>query len=363
MKNKKRTYTIVGILLAIIALGIGYAAVTTLLEIDGTATALQSDGVKLEFTGTPTNSGTQSGNAITSTSGLSGDLTLYAKWSGGSNLATDFILALTEGASSSSTDIITATSNNNTCTNTFAYDGTTHNNLRYVGLTPCNYVKFNCDSNKNCEIWRIIGVMYGVDSAPVLKLIKNDLVGQSAWNSTSNNTWINSTLYNTLNTTYLQSLNANVVNDFILSVPWFNGGVNINANTPTTYTAETSSQSSSAYIGLQSFTDFAYATSATSTSTRNTCLNTRISGYGSASGCAANNYLFKTNQYELTIDKYYSGTTNAIYITNIGNAQRVTVTSPNYYYRPVVYLKSNVKINTSEGDGSSGSPYELIAGN
>ncbi len=63
MKNKKRTYTIVGILLAIIALGIGYAAVTTLLEIDGTATALQSDGVKLEFTGTPTNSGTQSGNA------------------------------------------------------------------------------------------------------------------------------------------------------------------------------------------------------------------------------------------------------------------------------------------------------------
>ena len=63
MKNKKRTYTIVGLLLAIVALGIGYAAVSTLLTIDGTATALQSDGVKLEFTGTPTNSGTQSGNA------------------------------------------------------------------------------------------------------------------------------------------------------------------------------------------------------------------------------------------------------------------------------------------------------------
>ena len=63
MGNKKRAYTIVAILLAIVALGIGYAAVSQLLTINGTATALQSDGVKLEFTGTPTNSNARSGNA------------------------------------------------------------------------------------------------------------------------------------------------------------------------------------------------------------------------------------------------------------------------------------------------------------
>lgn len=63
MGNKRRTYTIVAILLAVVALGIGYAAVSTLMTINGSATALQSDGVKLEFTGTPTNSGTQSGNS------------------------------------------------------------------------------------------------------------------------------------------------------------------------------------------------------------------------------------------------------------------------------------------------------------
>lgn len=63
MGNKKKTYKIVAILLAVVALGIGYAAVSTLLTIDGTATALLSDGVKLQFTGTPTNSGTESGNA------------------------------------------------------------------------------------------------------------------------------------------------------------------------------------------------------------------------------------------------------------------------------------------------------------
>ena len=63
MRNRKKTYAVLAILVAIVALGIGYAAVSTLLQIDGTATVLESDGVKLEFTGTPTNSGTEVGNA------------------------------------------------------------------------------------------------------------------------------------------------------------------------------------------------------------------------------------------------------------------------------------------------------------
>lgn len=63
MKNKKRTYILVAILVAIVALGIGYAAVSTLLEIEGTATVLESDGVVLEFTGTPTNDGAEQGNS------------------------------------------------------------------------------------------------------------------------------------------------------------------------------------------------------------------------------------------------------------------------------------------------------------
>ena len=67
--NKKRTYTLVALLIAIVALGIGYAAVTSLLDITGNATALESDGVQLEFTGTPTNNGTQPGNSASINSG------------------------------------------------------------------------------------------------------------------------------------------------------------------------------------------------------------------------------------------------------------------------------------------------------
>jgi len=61
MKNKKKTYFVLVILLAIVALSIGYAAVSRLLDVTGTATVLESDGVQLEFTGTPTTSGGQTG--------------------------------------------------------------------------------------------------------------------------------------------------------------------------------------------------------------------------------------------------------------------------------------------------------------
>ncbi len=57
MENKKRTYIVVAVLVALVALGIGYAAVTDLLTISGTAKAAISDGIELEFTGTPTVTG------------------------------------------------------------------------------------------------------------------------------------------------------------------------------------------------------------------------------------------------------------------------------------------------------------------
>ena len=65
MNNNKNVYILLIIFLAMVALGVGYAAVSRLLDITGTATVLESAGVKLQFTGTPTNSGTLSGNAAT----------------------------------------------------------------------------------------------------------------------------------------------------------------------------------------------------------------------------------------------------------------------------------------------------------
>ena len=301
------------------------------------------------------------GNAITSTSGKTGTLTLYAKWSGGTELATTFITGLTNGASTNSTNIITKTAPDGaTCTYTFAYDGTSDNNLRYIGADPCNYVKFNCDSSGNCETWRIIGVMNGVSSDPVLKIVKNDNTLSRAWHSKNNNTWVGSGMQTYLNNDYLATSSSGVINDYVLSAQWPIGAIAYNGTVSTAYTAAGGTLSSSMSIGIMSATDYYYATSGTNDSTRNTCLTSSMSGNGITSTCYNNDYLFITGQNQWTIDKSSQGN-SVVYISNSGKAVRGNATS-SYRYRPVVYLKSNVRIKT-DGEGTTSKPFELVAGN
>ena len=301
------------------------------------------------------------GNAITSTSGKTGTLTLYAKWSAGTELATTFITGLTNGASTNSTNIITETAPDGaTCTYTFAYDGTSDNYLRYIGADPCNYVKFNCDSSGNCETWRIIGVMNGVDSSSVLKIVKNDNTLSRAWNSKNNNTWVDSGMQTYLNNDYLATFNSGVINDYVLNAQWPIGAIAYNGTVSTAYTAAAGTLSSAMSIGLMSATDYYYATSGTNDSTRNTCLTSSMSGNSITSTCYNNDYLFISGQNQWTIDKSSQGN-SVVYISNSGKAVRGNATS-SYRYRPVVYLKSNVRIKT-DGEGTTSKPFELVAGN
>ena len=300
------------------------------------------------------------GNPITDTSGLNENLVLYAKWSSGSyETATTFITNLTNNAPTNTSNIITVPSEDNTCTNTFAYDLTTnHNNLRYVGANPCNYVKFNCNSSGTCELWRIIGVMHGIDSNPVLKLVKNDKETAAAWDTNKKNTWDSSSLYNTLNTTYKNNFNANVISDYVLSAQWYIGGVATTATASTAYNSEITVQSSASSIGIISVSDYAFATSGTSDTTRNTCISNSLSGNSIDTTCYNNNYIYISNDFQWTINKRSNGNNQAIRITDVGKIVN-TQTQTAYSYRPCVYLKSSIKINTAVGNGSSSSPYEL----
>ena len=64
MKNKKRTYVVLALLIVVVTLGVGYATATNLLEIVGNATVLPSDGVKLKMT-SPTTNGGETGTGAT----------------------------------------------------------------------------------------------------------------------------------------------------------------------------------------------------------------------------------------------------------------------------------------------------------
>ena len=81
-------------------------------------------------------------------------------------------------------------------------------NIRYYGASPNNYVYFNCEiyPDTNCEIWRIIGVFDGK-----LKLIRNESIGNLAYDQDKNedsskttydNNWSTATLQKLLNGSY-----------------------------------------------------------------------------------------------------------------------------------------------------------------
>ncbi len=307
------------------------------------------------------------GTAITSTSGKTGTLTLYAKWSSNPyNIATTYITSLVGDADINSTNIITVNPpTGETCTNTFAYDGTVDKNLRYVGANPCNYVKFNCDSSDNCELWRIVGVMKGIDTDPVLKLVAPLSSSTRPWNTVNNNNnWDSAALCTYLNNDYLNALNNGVISDYVLNTPWYIGKVAYNSTTPNFYSGEKGTQSSNHYIGIISPSDYGYATSGTSDSTRSICINNALSGNSITSTCYDNDYLFQGDQlYQWTITANNSGN-SVIRISNGGRSTRQNIGSNYVYnYRPAVYIKSNIKINTQTGNGSSNSPYELSASN
>ncbi len=246
------------------------------------------------------------------------------------------------------------------CTNTFAYDGTADNNLRYVGANPCNYVKFNCDADDNCELWRIIGIMNDVDSTSTIKMVKSTLDYESTqWNNTANNVWLSSTLYNTLNTTYYNSLST-TSKELIYNTKWNIGGIENNWKVDNFYAKEHETKSDTEFnVGLFSPADYGYATDGGG-SGRASCVSASLNSGAYSNTCRTNNWLYTTSYYQWTMIRRPSSANNQVYyITTAGLSAYSTVTSNSSYYnyRPCVYLSPVVTI--ADGDGSSTNPYVL----
>jgi hypothetical protein len=76
--------------------------------------------------------------------------------------------------------------------------GTSDNNLRYTGLTPNNYVYYNCSTTKKnemndetCEKWRIIGLFNNVEDkdgnlTSRVKIIRDESLGMYAYDTSTN---------------------------------------------------------------------------------------------------------------------------------------------------------------------------------
>ena len=274
-----------------------------------------------------------------------------------------------------------------TDTTNFATDDP-NNNIRYIGANPNNYVYFNCSdynnqSDSTCEKWRIIGVFKKMaknswSKEDLVKIIRNDSLGNIAWDSNSVNDWSKASLQTTLNGEYYNgtyatgALKNDATRNAIESVVWnlggtasftsasnglashfygYERGTTVYSGRPTTLPGK---------IGLMYPSDYGYATAGGSTTNRAACLAKEMFNWSGSSDCKNNDYLYKSSYAQWTLTPHSSHANGAFYVYDTGSVDTNGV-SVTYGVRPAAFLKSNILLS-GVGDGSSTSPYQLKVG-
>ena len=253
---------------------------------------------------------------------------------------------------------------------------------RYIGANPNNYVKFND------ELWRIIGVFDTDDGTGKvekrMKIIRNESIGNYAWNYTSSgvntNRWetaqLNTLLnngayynrttgsYNNTNVDFTSTGLTDLAKEMIEDAKWYLGP-NSRDNDITAQMFYVKERGTSIYsdrrinwvgkVGLIYSSDYGYATSGDSSTTRATCFAKELYNWDDLSACYKNDWLFKSsNMWPILPSASGSG---YVFIANFrGSINDNDAASPRGVY-PVVYLKST--INITSGTGSSTDPFIL----
>ena len=222
-----------------------------------------------------------------------------------------------------------------------------HEDIRYYGATPNNYVSFNN------ELWRIIGVIDGK-----IKIIRNESIGDMQWNSTRNNNWNNASLKSYLNKDYYNSIDSTYKNMISEETYYLGGPTNSNRNTLTAsgyYNAERDSTqvysgnpaSTKQYIGLMYPSDYGYAAGSS-------CLSTALYDYRDS--CKNSDYLSIGVWYWLQAP-YVSYSYYAARLNSTGYVRTISNVTDSVPVRPVLYLTSETQI--TGGDGSQENAFKL----
>ncbi len=241
-------------------------------------------------------------------------------------------------------------------------------NVRYMGADPNNYVSFNN------ELWRTIGV-FDVKSSENgelekrIKIIRDESIGNMAWDSGTVNDWTQASLQEYLNGDYYNSIDS-TSQSLIGDTYWNLGGT-------ASYISATNGLASHFYgyergttvysghptgwvgkIGLMYPSDYGYATSGGTPRNRLFCLAKEMYDWGSSSYCNNNDYLYNSSSYQWTITPYSSTYFNVFFVNTSGYVNNGGQVWDSYYSAsPVLYLKSTVQI--TGGDGTKNNPYTL----
>ena len=253
--------------------------------------------------------------------------------------------------------------------------GTNENTVeyRYRGKDPKNYVKFNN------EVWRIIGIFPTDDGTGKIenriKLIRNESIEKDFWNSGSDvNNWAESALQKKLNSMYLTGLTGEA-KLMIDNAKYYLGGYNdYHISSIQMYNYERKVGGSEYYytygtyvnpanwigkIGLMYVSDYGYASG--------NCESKALASGVSYSDttlqkCNDTNWLYNLKTGEWLLTPYSKSNAKVYKLFEEGYIQEYYTKYNSSYYnsqavRPVLYLKSNVKI--TGGTGTNANPYTL----
>ena len=236
---------------------------------------------------------------------------------------------------------------------------------RYIGADPNNYVTFNN------ETWRIIGV-FTVDDGTGnkeerLKLIRNESIGNIAWDSKNTNDWPNATLNANLNSgNYWTNSLSEDAKSMIDNAVWYLGGTSdyssaSNGLTSHFYSYERgttvySGRSTSwvGKIGLMYLSDYYYGANPAYWN-----YNGNNSDEASDYRAAVNDNWMYMGLYEWTISRGSDTTSNVFGVHNTGSVGSRYVYNYSLAVRPVFYLNSNVQIYEGHA-GTQSDPYRIV---
>ncbi len=217
----------------------------------------------------------------------------------------------------------------------------------FKGTNPNNYITFNNETAG----WRIISV----ECDGTIKIMRNESIGDMAWDSNNSNNWDRPADLNTyLNNKYLNSITVN--KDKIISHTWSIGETNDTYNNDMLQQVqkENSIKSQSVSIGMITVSEYIRANSNT-----NQCGSTQLN-YDNASICRMTNWICNINTsvnglWTISVTSNYNigilGSTEMAGAVNWYNAVNQLSVSP------ALYLSSDIEI--TGGDGSQNDQYTI----
>ena len=212
----------------------------------------------------------------------------------------------------------------------------------YKGANPNNYITFN---NEKAG-WRIISI----NSYGTIKIMRNESIGNRAWDSSSNN-WASPADLNTyLNGTYYNGLTS-IAKSQIVVKDWSVGGVIRDNNDLANQINDENSSEWNGKVALPTVSEYIRSNS------NQTSCGTFSKNNDNHTSCLNTNWMDNNdNWWTLSPD---SDRSNNVLVVGL-NGFISSYNLPGNYtnaVRPSVYLSSDIKI--TGGNGSSSSPYTI----